>query len=1445
MIYKRKKVYKVAIVFSMVILIILCAVCALHKQTNSAFAEETIAYTDKPVFTILTHGLDGDPTHWANNGTFNYNGGFSDDESSSNEESEVDVIRYNYYDDAIYRDLSFQYRPELLIEQLRRQGDADVYILNEQVDLQGNILHPNIDKFDINQNSPTGYSAENVIIPNFNKHCIFIYNSYKEDIDIEINENIETINDFKLSLEEVYDKFNFTINSVVESYRQQNNGVYPKMNLIGHSRGTMVNLKYATAYPDRIDSMFGLGGVYNGSMIASAIYELQLENSLGEFSDMLASQSVIDTTTDSYLNGLKNEWNSAVEGKDIKAYAVASSFDIEFLKEFIRKDTTFELNDVARNAIATLISAIQLGVRLGIGGSIESMAFLTALQEIYQITEINDTQKTLLSNLLTSMFSSLTGNMVIPMDGFIEVNSQAAIEYNNFERMYRNYSSDTNFENISMSQVGFPHNLETSDRRTINYILGNIDMGKPVQQYSYRIEDNEAIIERINKLDTFTSSLVIPNTLDDYVVAKIEPYAFSDNFNGNIQITSVTIPNTISEIETGVFADCENLETITFANNSILHTIKPYAFSNCYELSNISIPNSVTSIYEYAFNNCYELSNINIPNGVTSIYAYSFSNCYELSNISIPNSVTSIYEYAFNNCDSFTTFNLKNVETISYGVFASCDNLVSFSKNADNNDIVIDNSKAIYKDNILYSYACGNLDSSYTILENTTQVGESAFKGAENLHNVTFPLSLSYIGHSAFESCSNITSIEIHQLCANIASFAFSGCSLNNVTLYSNGNIQFGVGAFNGLSEDSNFYVPYNELEYYRDYANLDISDEQIKPITYTISFNTDEDTQTLPSQVVNYNTIVSLPMDSLIKVGYAFDGWYISNSDGTLTRYHNGSLYTNKGDLTLHPNWIEKEDGNIKFNANGGTGVMDDMQVSYNEMKVIPSSPFVKRGYEIEGFATSSTGSVKYEIGKSYYFDLDDDDINNILNLYAIWKPIEYTITYIDRENRDLSDMNLPLKYTIEDNETLDITYPGLVFYGWSYDTYYILKSTEGFAENLTLTAEWVVTKYMGSTTATYIQDTAVVLDFSGYSYGTNVNKTFTISKKVASLTLKDANNLQGLKFIIEKDRPIYMDIIFDNAFITGKDGYTTIFAPNSEIDLYCARSSTITGGTNLNRYINTDIDDVYSDCGAAIMTATLKIYDYDNGGVLTLVGGSGKDGTNGANGTKAGANQKGKDGGDGQEGMPGACAVIVGTCIVYSSQSVKFYGGAGGNGGNGGSGGESGEKTGTPSHGTVGATGITGGAGGNGGDGGKGACAIFVLGDVDFDYYSNVSLKNGKPGDSGDGGKGGKGGKGQKGGPGKIFVPAARGGTGGTGGTGGDSGDVFDVASNYILTLKLMNVTENYTALTTSSASIGVAGVGGDGGAGGAGGTKWPTGNLASTGYTGNRGASGSRGQ
>ena len=237
------------------------------------------------------------------------------------------------------------------------------------------------------------------------------------------------------------------------------------------------------------------------------------------------------------------------------------------------------------------------------------------------------------------------------------------------------------------------------------------------------------------------------NTINKVViqpgVTSIGGYAFSECKN----LTSITIPEGVTRIEDGVFSGC-GLRSITIPKG--VTSIGRYAFQECSSLTSITIPEGVTSIGIGAFSGCLDLMSITIPEGVTRIGSRAFEGCSSLTNITIPEGVTSIEDWAFSGCSSLM---------------------------------------------------------SITIPEGVTIIGAEAFRGCSSLKSITIPEGVTSIGAGAFRGCSSLTSITIPEGVTSIEDSVFFGCGLRSITI-PEGVTSIGAGAFRGCSSLKNITIP-------------------------------------------------------------------------------------------------------------------------------------------------------------------------------------------------------------------------------------------------------------------------------------------------------------------------------------------------------------------------------------------------------------------------------------------------------------------------------------------------------------------------------------------------------------------------------------------------------------------------------------------------------------
>ena len=236
----------------------------------------------------------------------------------------------------------------------------------------------------------------------------------------------------------------------------------------------------------------------------------------------------------------------------------------------------------------------------------------------------------------------------------------------------------------------------------------------------------------------------------DSSVSRIGATAFAGS-----RITSLIIPETVTEIEWNAFDNCDSLETVEIRAN--ISTIPDWCFDSCWNLESITIPASVQNIGSGSFAYCQKLTDIRISgnnfivkdNAIytadeTTLVAYPTAS----GSVEIPETVKTIRAGAFAGSlvDSITI--PESVTTIESEAFRQCELLYSIS-----------------------------------IPETVTSIGDYAFNNCRNLQTVGILAKVSVLPRNMFSWCENLTSVTIPATVTSIEGWAFDGCSsLSSVT---------------------------------------------------------------------------------------------------------------------------------------------------------------------------------------------------------------------------------------------------------------------------------------------------------------------------------------------------------------------------------------------------------------------------------------------------------------------------------------------------------------------------------------------------------------------------------------------------------------------------------------------------------------------------------------
>ena len=478
---------------------------ALHEQTkiyssnNSDYfygCEDYDDYVNQvPEITVLTHGLGSYAKYWSND--ININSG-----------------------------KDFAYNSSSLIDKIYTKLNGNVLIYLAKCN--------NSKTFQLTQyNRYLTKICDTERLSDVSKHILLIYESF----------------DSYASNDDVYEEFENVLDTISMQYKSITNDL-PRFNLIGHSRGGITNIMYATEHPYNVAALFSLGTPYNGSVLGgidSILDGLHFYNSNGEFYPGV--QSILD-----YNEAIKirDNWNEAyTEDINMNVVAYGSMVSIDFI-ECVVEDAvngTSEFSSMLKpyfDLMQTVINVVRKHPNL-IGGTVDFIQGLAMIANSFGINLYDEVLKNINPDLegdityeegqkILGLYNVINGQAVIMDDLFIDLNSQLGfgfednINFNGFKRYVKIFQPEDLTSNRSIpTSPAVAHNLETMNETYTNAISGALVYGSSKSDI-LTLEEGKTISISVLGDRVFGFSSIysgVHRVIADG--AKISLYVFDDN----------------------------------------------------------------------------------------------------------------------------------------------------------------------------------------------------------------------------------------------------------------------------------------------------------------------------------------------------------------------------------------------------------------------------------------------------------------------------------------------------------------------------------------------------------------------------------------------------------------------------------------------------------------------------------------------------------------------------------------------------------------------------------------------------------------------------------------------------------------------------------------------------------------------------------------------------
>ena len=215
-------------------------------------------------------------------------------------------------------------------------------------------------------------------------------------------------------------------------------------------------------------------------------------------------------------------------------------------------------------------------------------------------------------------------------------------------------------------------------------------------------------------------------------------------FLGNPGLTSISFPASVNILGQYVVNQCNNLSTITI-NSESLEKVGYMAFAET-GVTEVIFPATVNKIENAAVRDCDALMHCVLPTNLTEMPLQMFSLCDNIEEVELPESYTVLTSECFYGCVNLKTINLENITRFDHACM----------------------------------YECAALTGDVVFNENTTLIGDFAFRGA-GLHGIKVGPNVETIDNYAFWACHNLKNVELSEGIQAIGMGAFGDSRFNSI----------------------------------------------------------------------------------------------------------------------------------------------------------------------------------------------------------------------------------------------------------------------------------------------------------------------------------------------------------------------------------------------------------------------------------------------------------------------------------------------------------------------------------------------------------------------------------------------------------------------------------------------------------------------------------------